>query len=335
MGRIDSAVGSFDAMLSLVPLRLEGPVLDFQGDLAFRLPSGNDAAVAAFLTKARPQLDGAYERHRGGDAGGADEMVAIAEAAGVSRDDFSRLVSLGDFFQIYNDLRTIQTGEGPTSETAQFRLAETRIGPNSVVLDIGCSCGRHLKDLLGRSPRMLVGLDANLLVLLLGAKAWESKGIGGVTHWVCADAVRLPFKDASFTHAQSFATLNYLPIRATLSEFGRVLAPGGRLLFTVEGSGLWKNFWDTAGSLRRRVNLLRGLAGNALLGLGLDWQEGRLTRRLSRNTQYKPGTIARIVDRIGFDVERCEVLREYKGWPWIIGVSARKRGGDSAAAVKS
>jgi hypothetical protein len=98
------------------------------------------------------------------------------------------------------------------------------------------------------------------------------------------------------------------------------------LVFTVEGDGLWKSFWDTAHSLRRRVNLLRGLAGNALLSVGLDWQRGQVTRRLSRNTQYKPRTIARIAGRCGFEVGRCEVLREYKGQPSIIGVSARKRG---------
>jgi SAM-dependent methyltransferase len=320
---------AFESILSRPSLRREGAVLDYQGERAFRLPSGNDAVVAAFLTGARPQLDRAYERHRGGDSRGADEMLAIAEGAGVSRNDFSRLVSIGDFFQIYNDLRTIQTEEVTASETIRFLVGEARVDPDSCILDIGCSCGRHLWELLGRSPLMLVGLDANLIALLLGAKAWESKGIGGVMHWVCADALQMPFKTGSFTHAQSFATLNYLPIRAALSEFGRVLAPGGRLVFTVEGSGLWKNFWDTAGSLRRRVNLLRGLAGNALLGLGLDWQEGRLTRRLSRNTQYEPGTITRIVDHTGFDVERCEVLREYKGRPWIIGVSARKRSSES------
>ena len=330
-----SVTDAFEAILSRAPLRTEGPVLDFQGERAFRLPSGNDAAVAAFLSGARPQLDGAYERHRGGDAGGADEMVAIAEAAGVSRDDFSRLVSLGDFFQIYNDLRTIQTGEGPTSETAQFRLAETRIGPNSVVLDIGCSCGRHLKDLLGYSPRMLVGADLNLFALMLGATTWKAQGIGDLMHWVCADALQLPFKDASFTHLNSFATLDLLPVHAAIREWNRVLAPGGQLVITVEGHGLWRGFWDSARSVRRRVNLLRSLAGNALLGLGIDWQRSPITRRLSRHTQYTTGTITRIVDRIGFDVERCEVLREYKGWPWIIGVSARKRGGDSDAAVRS
>ena len=331
MGETVSTVETFDAILSRPPLRLEGPVAVFLGERIFRLPSGNDRAVAALLAEVRPRLDRAYDRLRDGTAEGPGELMAMAEAAGISPVEFSVLVSNGDFLQIYNDLRVIQTGEGPASETAQFLRTESRVGADSVVLDVGCSAGRYLWEHVGDSPRMLVGVDLNLFALTLGATAWESQGTVDVMHWVCADAMGLPFKDARFTNVQCFSTLNYLIVRSALAEFGRVLESGGRLVFTVEGEGYWRQNWDKAWSARRRVNLLRELAGNSLMRLGLDWQRNGIARRLSRNTHYDPATIARIADRSGFDVERCAVLREYKGQPWIIGVSARKRAAGSAA----
>src|SRR5947207_2302805 len=115
MNDIVNNVSNFDAILSRAPLRRVGPVMDYVGERAFQLPTGNDAAVAAVLVEARPKLDRAFERLRDGNADGPGELLALAEGAGISRDDFSRLLSSGDFFQIYNDLRVLQTGEGPAS----------------------------------------------------------------------------------------------------------------------------------------------------------------------------------------------------------------------------
>jgi hypothetical protein len=81
--------------------------------------------------------------------------------------------------------------------------------------------------------------------------------------------------------------------------------------------------------------LLRWWLANKLLGWGLDWQRNRFTRRLSGFTQYAPKTIRRVVERVGFLVERCEAIREYRGRPALIALSARKPGGDSPGALEA
>ena len=74
MNDIVNNVSNFDAILSRAPLRRVGPVMDYVGERAFQLPTGNDAAVAAVLVEARPKLDRAFERLRDGNADGPGEL---------------------------------------------------------------------------------------------------------------------------------------------------------------------------------------------------------------------------------------------------------------------
>jgi hypothetical protein len=123
----------------------------------------------------------------------------------------------------------------------------------------------------------------------------------------------------------SFVVLDLIPARAALAEFHRVLQPGGTLILTVEGMGYWRRTWDTAGGYRRRLHLLRELAGDWLLR-AFDWQDRPGLRRLSHHTHFTPGLIRRLVEGAGFRVETTAVLREYGGRPWILGIKATKAG---------
>ncbi len=75
------------------------------------------------------------------------------------------------------------------------------------------------------SPGMLAALKANARQLGLKVKTKP------------ADAEQLPFADASFDLVLGHAVLHHIPdLNRALSEFARVLAPGGRIMFAGEPS---------------------------------------------------------------------------------------------------
>jgi SAM-dependent methyltransferase len=238
-----------------------------------------------------------------------------------------------DLGQVLRDVQRILLDPGPApSPFFDYVGRHWPIDADAMVLDVGASCGRHLWDWKECShegpPRGLVALDINPIVLTIGALAWEARQSTISPAWIRGDAVKLPFHDGTFTHVMSNVTMILLPFRAALAEFRRVLEPGGRLVFTVEGPGAWSSYWGGARPWsRRRLNLLRGWLGNALMKAGLDWQGRPVLSRLSRHSQFDLGTVDRIVRRAGFVIESCDVNKVYQGQPMVIGVVARKPAG--------
>src|SRR5262249_4052053 len=213
----------------------EGRVFTSLGAQASRRPRGNEGGMAAWLV----------EHWRRGDAlpaGAAPAGLAEAVAAG----DLDRMITGSTFGQIRNDIRRVVTGTAAPSPTVEFMLARSQVGSESVVLDVGCSAGRHLWELRPRSPRLLAGVDIQLFPLAGGARAGPAAGATHQPLWCCASALALPFRDGTFTQVNSFVTLSYVPARAALAEVARVLAPGGRVTLTLEGMGYWRRAWEAA-----------------------------------------------------------------------------------------
>ncbi|MEV1066046.1 class I SAM-dependent methyltransferase [Streptomyces sp. NPDC050263] len=116
---------------------------------------------------------------------------------------------------------------------------------NASVLDAGCGSGRDYVELSSRGLEVLgVDLSMGLLKLARGA---------GCQKLVMSDLRKLPVRDASFSGVWSCASLVHMPppgFRKAISEFERILTPGGILFLTVRhGSG---NEWrdDGAGGAR-------------------------------------------------------------------------------------
>ena len=307
--------------------KLEGPVIDFLGASAGRLPAGNDLAMAQWLIANHDglravlrQLEQAHKNPRTA----VDAFVHLTAGSRVTPAQVAEMIASGPIVQIMNDVAQLVTGAARPSETVDFLLAESHISPDSRVLDAGCSAGRHLFELSARGPRLLVGVDIHLLALLAGALAWQAHA-PRQPYWCRASVGELPFVDAAFSHVVSCVTLSAVPIRRALAELSRVLAPGGRALLTVEGPGYWRSCWDHTPLLSRgRLSLLRWLLGSKLMSWGFDWQQRRLTRSLSGVIQLQPHTLSRLVEHAGFAVEKCQVLRTYRDRAALIGVVARK-----------
>lgn len=109
------------------------------------------------------------------------------------------------------------------------------------ILDVGSGAGQIARHLLKYADRQanIVCIDLSLPMLRRARTRLRSD----VPHFIAADMTRLPFPDASFDCVTCGYALEHLPNpRAGLTEFARVLLPGGRvLLLTTEDSlfGAW------------------------------------------------------------------------------------------------
>jgi SAM-dependent methyltransferase len=136
------------------------------------------------------------------------------------------------FFDDERYLRTVVAEKPPAQSAAQAHDAVRLAGcaPGALVLDAGCGNGRHALP-LARDGYRVVALDSS--GVLLSAARRAARG-GAWPHFVRGSYAALPFPPGAFDAVLCLGTsLGYLGEqgdRATLREFRRVLAPGGRLV---------------------------------------------------------------------------------------------------------
>jgi SAM-dependent methyltransferase len=122
------------------------------------------------------------------------------------------------------------SGPGFAAREAAF-VREVLTGTERPLLEIGCGEGANLLHLLATESAMqaagpgevrCVGVDAFVRKLEFAGRAVPG------ARFVCADAGRLPFADASFATVLIRDLLHHLPEpRTTIAEACRVLRPGG------------------------------------------------------------------------------------------------------------
>ena len=117
-------------------------------------------------------------------------------------------------------------GFGPVVDAMAGRLAELALaeGPDEA-LDLCCGQGTLTAMLSYKVP--VTGVDFSAAMLMRAAKSVPSAKL------IEADIRSLPFEDASVMVATCNHGLMHVPDRgAALAEIARVLAPGGRLVFS-------------------------------------------------------------------------------------------------------
>jgi demethylmenaquinone methyltransferase / 2-methoxy-6-polyprenyl-1,4-benzoquinol methylase len=125
------------------------------------------------------------------------------------------------------------------------RRAVALLGPESSpdgrFLD-NCAGTLDLAVEIARRPGFrgtVVGSDFALPMLLRGARKRERRPIDAV----CADALRLPYRDATFHGATvGFGVRNLADLDRGLREMARVLRPGGRLVILEFTTPAWQPF---------------------------------------------------------------------------------------------
>jgi SAM-dependent methyltransferase len=97
-------------------------------------------------------------------------------------------------------------------------------GRRRAILDVGCGSGRFTIP-LSDAGHQLVGTDLSRVALA----AFRQRSLR--VPLVLGDASYLPFVDGSFDGVIAVQTLDYVPLGDFMRECGRVLRPGGLLIF--------------------------------------------------------------------------------------------------------
>ena len=166
------------------------------------------------------------------------------------------------------------TEAGPRRRVLE--LAAVRDG--EAVLEVAIGTGTQLIELARRNPAgRTVGIELSDGMLAEARKKVAAAGVERRVELLRADALELPFGDQSFDLVINSYMLDLLPrddIPRALSEFGRVLRPGGRIVLSnmTIGERRRHRVWDAL--YARGVNLTancRGvLAAPALREVGFE-----------------------------------------------------------------
>lgn len=99
---------------------------------------------------------------------------------------------------------------------------------DDVVLDFGCGLGR-LSRWLSKRARLVIGLDLVAEMLTVAHQQNREDNL----YWVCYDGHGLPLGDESVDRIVSVGVLQHIlgqeALQATISEFKRVMKPGGKI----------------------------------------------------------------------------------------------------------
>jgi ubiquinone/menaquinone biosynthesis C-methylase UbiE len=164
------------------------------------------------------------------------------------------------------------------------------------VLDVACGTGIVTRVAVERyhNPASIVGLDFNAGMLEV-AQAHTPRTDTPIA-WQQGDMCALPFPDDSFDIVLCQQGLQFAPDKLTaLCHMRRVLAPGGRLAFTV-WSEVHPLIAATVEAVRRHVN---DAAATDLLS-AFDWADT---------------DIRKVVDEAGFRAIEMHVIESPMRWP--------------------
>ncbi|KAK4868621.1 hypothetical protein LT330_006823 [Penicillium expansum] len=123
-----------------------------------------------------------------------------------------------------------------TAEVVGDRLTRevgVRLSPaqGEHILDVGCGTGKSTAQLAGIYDAQVTGITISKQQVEVARSQYGRKMPAGQVHFQFADAMDLPFGDASFDGAYAIESLvHMLDKRTALAQIAQVLRPGSRLV---------------------------------------------------------------------------------------------------------
>lgn len=118
-------------------------------------------------------------------------------------------------------------------EGTEWLVGKAGLEPGKRVLEVACNRGFTLIDLVRRFGVVAEGVDADAEVIAQAERNVADAGLEESIHVQQGDALHLPFADETFDVVLNEAMLTMLADKSkaqAVSEYLRVLKPGGRLL---------------------------------------------------------------------------------------------------------
>jgi ubiquinone/menaquinone biosynthesis C-methylase UbiE len=170
-------------------------------------------------------------------------------------------------------------------------LAAPRDG--QAVLEVAIGTGAQLIELARLNPTgRTVGIELSDGMLAEARKKLTAAGVEQRVELLRADALELPFEDKSFDLVVNSYMLDLLPrddIPRALTEFGRVLRPGGHIVLSnmTIGERRRHRVWDAlyARGINLTANCRGVLAAPVLEELGFEEVRREYTSQLSFPTE--------------------------------------------------
>ncbi len=152
------------------------------------------------------------------------KTVAEDEKASLVREVFD---DVAPKYDLMNDLMSL----GVHRVWKSAMLDWLRPKPGQRLLDVGGGTGDIAFRWLQRGGGDVTVCDINKEMLAVGRDRALNQGNIGHVEWVCGDAERVPFPDASFdAYTIAFCLRNVTHMERALADARRVLKPGGRFL---------------------------------------------------------------------------------------------------------
>lgn len=143
------------------------------------------------------------------------------ERAAYVQDMFGRIAGR---YNLMNRLMTF----GQDLKWRRFVVRQANLKPNGKLLDLATGTGDIAFEALKVAPQAtVIGGDFALPMMIVG----RNLPLGASVGWTGADALNLPFPDASFDAVTSgYLVRNVIDIPRSFAEQLRVLKPGGRIV---------------------------------------------------------------------------------------------------------
>jgi len=141
---------------------------------------------------------------------------------------------------LYGEIRREAFGEDIgqnswlTADEQDGFLGWLRLAAGKALLDVACGAGGPALRMASMTRCTMTGVDVHEQAIATARSLATQRGLESRAEFRAVDAEdRLPFPDASFDAVTCVDAINHLPERPrVLTDWARLLKPGGRLLFT-------------------------------------------------------------------------------------------------------